>query len=433
MRTVTAPLGYLANCRLESVAVRELVLGPFASALRPSGRQALRGKIHGALVVLAALLVPQLAQAQPAENESAARVMYEAGASAYAAGRFEAAVQALARAYALSPRATVLFSLAQAERRLFVLNGELSVSDSAVAHFKAYLEQVPQGGRRADAVQALGELAVLRARPAEPRADARAEAGTAATRLLISVEPPSAEVRFDGVAKAERPLILETTPGPHTLVVEARGYFGETRQVSAVKDGVVATEIRLRAKPGKVKLSARAGTQVWMDGTRLGTTPLGPLEIEAGKHRFDFRSPGYAAEARFVSVARGAEVTVAAVLQLTTQRKVSHGLLVSGSGAAFLGGAAAVMAWVFERDAQAVDDAARGRNLSPEELSDHNRSLDRRDGWRTVSVASLAVAAGLLIGGGVLYAWNPETASVERSRPVRSSWYVGAEGAGLRL
>lgn len=411
---------------------RTLVLGPRASALRPGGRP-FGAKGRGGLAVLATLLATSLAHGEPAGNESAARVLYEAGASAYAAGRFEAAVQALAKAYSLSPRATVLFSLAQAERRLFVVNGDLSVSDSAEAHFKAYLEQVPQGGRRADAVQALGELAVLRARPAEPRAQAQAEAGAAATRLLVSVEPPFAEVRFDGVAKAERPLILETTPGPHTLVVEARGYFGETRQVSAVEDGVVATEIRLEAKPGRVKLSAQAGTQVWLDGTRLGTTPLGPLEVEAGQHRFVFRSPGYAAEARLVSVERGAEVTVAPVLQLTTQRKISHGLLVGGGAAALVGGAAAVTALVFERDARAVDDAARDRNLSRDELSDHNRSLDRRDGWRTVSVASLAVAAGLLVGGGVLYFWNPETTSADGSRSVRGSWFVGAEGAGLRL
>jgi PEGA domain len=393
-----------------------------------------RRMVCGAAV--AALFVHQRAQAEPtpSESENAARVLYEAGASAYAAGGFEAATQALAKAYSLAPRPTVLFSLAQAERRLFVLNGNVAVADSAVAHFRAYLAQVPHGGRRADVAEALGELAVLRARPAESSAEVETQS-RGATRLLVSVEPPSAEVRVDGVLESDRPLILETTPGSHTLAVEARGYFGESRQVSAVAEGVVATEVRLTPKPATVRLVAAAGTQVWLDGTRLGTTPLGPLRVEAGSHRFELRAPGHTAETRLILAERGAELTVSAFLQLTTQRKLSHGLLVGGGLAALVGGAAAVTAVAFERDATAVERAAREGNISGEALLEHNRSLERRDSWRGVSVVSFAAAAGLVIGGGALYFWNPDGPPPEGSTGARvtSRWSIQADGVGLSL
>jgi PEGA domain len=385
----------------------------------------------GGLVVVASL-AHRAARAEPTSNENAARVLYEAGASAYAAGRFEAATQALSQAYALTPRATVLFSLAQAERRLFVLNGDVAVADSAVAHFKSYLEQVPQGGRRADAVEALGELAVLRARTTATEAPAQPPA--AVTRLLVSVEPETAQVRVDGLVKTERPLILETSPGLHTIAVDAPGYVGEVKQVSAVPESVVATEIRLAAKPAQVRLSAPAGTNVWLDGARLGTTPLGTLRIPAGKHRFDFSLPGHISESRAVVLARGAELTVSAALPLTTQRKLSHGLLVGGGVAALLGGAAAITALVYEKEARSMADAAQRGNISRDQLLDYNRGLERRDTWRTVAVGSFSAGAGLLLGGGALYFWNPESSSLDGGGlRLSGRWDVGADGARLGL
>lgn len=393
--------------------------------------RALASMVLGGLVV-ATTLVDGAARAEPNTNENAARVLYEAGASAYAAGRFEAATQALSQAYALTPRATVLFSLAQAERRLFVLGGDVAVADSAVAHFKAYLEQVPQGGRRADAVEALGELAVLRARTTA--ADAPSSVPSAVTRLLLSVEPESAQVRVDGLVKTERPLILETSPGLHTIAVDAPGYVGEVRQVSAVLSSVVATEIRLAAMPAQVRLSAPAGTNVWLDGARLGTTPLGTLRLPAGKHRFDFSLPGHVAESRIVVLERGAQLTVSAVLPLTTRRKLSHGLLVGGGVAALVGGAAAITALVYEKDARAVEDAARSGSISREQLLDYNRDLERRNTWRTVAVGSFGTAAGLLLGGGGLYFWNPESPTLDGGA-IRFSgrWDIGTDGARLGL
>ena len=43
-----------------------------------------------------------------------------AGAQAYAAGKYTDAVRSFEQAYALAPRPTVLFSLAQAERKSFL-------------------------------------------------------------------------------------------------------------------------------------------------------------------------------------------------------------------------------------------------------------------------------------------------------------------------
>jgi len=91
-------------------------------------------------------------------NVDQAKTFFTAGAQAYERGDFLGAIQAFERAYQLAPRPAILFSIAQAYRRQYYIDKKPEPLKSAVANYRKYLEQAPDGNRRADAAQALAEL-----------------------------------------------------------------------------------------------------------------------------------------------------------------------------------------------------------------------------------------------------------------------------------
>ena len=149
-------------------------------------------------LVAALPLVVTAAHAQPAQDLEQAKTYFNAGAQAFGAGQFTAAVQAFEEAYKLAPRPAILFSMAQAERRQYAVDRRPENLRRAVAHYRQYLKEVDKGGRRADAAQALSELEPMLAKlDAEPRAAGTPPAPppeVAQTRLMVSTQTKGAEV-----------------------------------------------------------------------------------------------------------------------------------------------------------------------------------------------------------------------------------------------
>ena len=103
-----------------------------------------------AALVVALLTTSRMAAAgEPTTDDvERARTFFNAGAQAYASARYAEAVRSFEQAYELAPRPQLLFSLAQAERKEFFASNDGGYVRRAVQHYKAYLEQVPSGGRR---------------------------------------------------------------------------------------------------------------------------------------------------------------------------------------------------------------------------------------------------------------------------------------------
>src|SRR5262249_10580393 len=132
---------------------------------------AMRRAAHlGATALLAGLLSLQGA-ALAADPVAEAKTYYDAGVRAYAAAQYAVAIEAFTEAYRLAPRESVLFSLAQAERRQYTVDRNQKHLRDAIAHFRQYLDAVPEGGRRADSVEALGELEAIASRLSPPSAE----------------------------------------------------------------------------------------------------------------------------------------------------------------------------------------------------------------------------------------------------------------------
>jgi hypothetical protein len=373
------------------------------------------------IVCAGVLVVTRDATGQPAATEGEtdrAKVLYAAGASAYAAGNFGAAVQALKEAYDLAPRPTVLFSLAQAERQLYTLERQPALLRDAIGHYRTYVEQTPQGGRRTDAVEVLGELESEAAHVAadSPKAE---PAHAAATRLMITARAVGAVVSIDGAEHDESPVIEETRPGPHQVVTRAPGYFEDARTVTSIEGSLVAVEVTLRERAARVDLDVPDGTEVLLDGKSMGTAPLDALDVAAGTHLLGFSRAGYVPELRTFAAQRGASIEVAAKLRMTAQRKVAYAILGVGAAGAVAGAVATVVTLVAENQAKDIAGDAAAGNISQAQLDDYNSAIGRRDDWRTAAFVAFGATAALWLAGGLLY-------GVDHQEPVDGVDHVGA-------
>ena len=106
------------------------------------------------------------------------------------------------------------------------------------------------------------------------------------------------EGRIVGTTDADR---LMLAAGPHTieLVNETLGYK-VTRTVQVMPGKVASLAVDL--PKGVVNLNAMPWAEVWVDGQRVGETPIGNLSIPIGPHEVVFRHPQFGEKRHAISV-----------------------------------------------------------------------------------------------------------------------------------
>jgi hypothetical protein len=97
--------------------------------------------------------------------------------------------------------------------------------------------------------------------------------------------------------------------GRHDLEVvnETLGYRS-TRTV-LVAPGKIAP-ITIELPEGAINVNASPWAEVWIDGRRVGETPIGNLPIAIGPHEIVFRHPQFGEKRQAVSVTLSAPVRV---------------------------------------------------------------------------------------------------------------------------
>ena len=89
--------------------------------------------------------------------------------------------------------------------------------------------------------------------------------------------------------------------GDRTLVlVNAALEFREERQVKVVARK--KTVLAIDGPTGILHVNARPWAEVWIDGRRVGETPLGNVTLPIGKHEVVFRHPGHPEKLTTVTV-----------------------------------------------------------------------------------------------------------------------------------
>jgi len=330
-----------------------------------------------------------------------AKDSFRAGASAYAAGEYLAAIQALEAAYALTPLPAIAFSLAQAERRQYFVARDTEHLVRSIALFRRYVEQVPNGGRRTDALDALGQLEPIAAQvQASTNPKVVHENAVPSTRLMVVSEAPGARIWIDGVDVAGSPLIREVLPGKHQVSVRAAGFHEATRDVVAVAGEFVPISVPLVELPSTLEVTAPEDAEIYVDGAfvSLGGEAV-VLELKSGRHRVSVAEVGHRVSSQVFDCARGERQKAVFTLEPTTQRIASHALLIGGAAALGAGALLTGLAIQSENDAQAFLDKSQSGNVSRPELVRYDADVTQRDRYRVMAGTAFAAALGLVVTG----------------------------------
>lgn len=286
-----------------------------------------------------------------------------------------------------------------------------------------HLRDVPDGGRRADAVEALAQL--------EPIAGTLEASGDLVplddtppeTRIVVTSPTPGARVALDGAAPQATPFTTVLTPGPHQVRVEAEGFVATDRNLQIPAEAVTALGIPLVAKPGRIRVDGPSGAQVTIDGNLQGILPLSEsVRVDAGPHRVRVALSGHQDHTTELRLGRGEEAAVSADMPLTTQRYTAMGLLFGGGGLFAVGTGLGTVALVrqaqassLKSDIDAGEVVCRG-GVCPQ-LDDYNRAVNDRAVLGGTSIGFLVAGVAAGTGGLLLYLFDEPEADTGAAPP----------------
>jgi hypothetical protein len=396
------------------------------------------------LVSLLALLILLGSSASRADEQDTAlraraEASFRAGAAAYAAGEYLAAIQALDAAYALTPLPAIAFSLAQAERRHYFASHEPQHLERAITLYRSYVAQVRVGGRRADALEALSQLEPLAAAQGLGTSAAKSSEVSAPTRLLVMCDAPGALVTLDDGPKVASPLVREVEPGQHHARAEAPGFFPAERALTALQGELILGELTLHERPSTLLLDVPDDADIYVDGNFAAQGgPHVKLELPAGEHRLALAAKGARIESRRIRLERGALHKLRIKLTRTPQRVAARALF--GLGGAVLGagivlGGLAIQA---EGRAQHFLDAREQGNVTSRQLTAYHQHVRDRESYRGWGIASVGIASALFVAGVLLRELDrPNQRDIQREGRARAlpqlSPFVHKAGAGALI
>lgn len=327
-----------------------------------------------------------------------AQQLFEAGSLAYDRARYDAAAQAFEAAYAAFPRPEIAFSLAQSQRRQFFVDRERWRLRRAAELYRLYLQRVPEGARRADAVEQLQQIQPWLAEDSDER-EAPVDASDVPTQLMVYSAVANAEASVDGGGFAALPAIVTADEGAHEVTVRASGFHSITTTANAVEGRLVPVPISLQPLPAYLNLRVNRRARVLVDGREVATTPLPrPIELSAGEHEVTLRAPGRIPATRTLQFERAHRRDATVYLAPTLQRRVAWGMLGSSAGLAVAGAGTLGFALGAQRRARRVDERRRTENIELGTAEQFNVDIRQRDQLRgaTIGLWSAAAVAGVV-------------------------------------
>jgi hypothetical protein len=346
-----------------------------------------------AIVSIALFSVGALADGAHATEDSQhaqAQKLVEVGLKDARAQRFEAAVKNFDAALKLFPHPEIAHNLARAQEE----SGHLI---AAIDAFKRALDM--------DATYTFAEEARTRITTLDKT--------LRETHGVVTVRSTPEEVAL--TISAGEQLVAGHLTTPVTRYIPAGGLsikaskagFLATEHLGEVAAGVdVVVDLVLRPVPKKgfVTITADAeGAEVFIDGQRVGVTPLEGYAIQAGRHALLITVMGRVPYEASFEVTPNAEARVGAVLVSDQVDEAPMGSSLLGGVLLGSGGGAAVIAatlWVF-----AAKNAAKARDASDDSTYDQivsNTMAQQAGAW-----VSAAVALGLIGTGAAFLIMGP--------------------------
>jgi hypothetical protein len=146
-----------------------------------------------------------------------------------------------------------------------------------------------------------------------------AEVRARVSTLVLAARKPGARVLVRGQLVGTTPLSepLRLNAGSATLEVLLEGHhpFRQTLTLPGANETKVTVELIPKDTTGRLHVrSATAGASVFVDGRRIGTTPVDAI-LSAGQHRISLRKDGYQETQTNVVVTAGSERTMDVALE----------------------------------------------------------------------------------------------------------------------
>jgi serine/threonine-protein kinase len=114
----------------------------------------------------------------------------------------------------------------------------------------------------------------------------------------------SLTVSEDGRALGTSGEPIRIAAGRHTLAIGRDDLGYQAVQVVDVKPGR-PHRIELSLPSGIANLNATPWAEVWIDGRKIGETPLGRVQLTIGPHEVQFRHPELGTQTRTLTVTTG--------------------------------------------------------------------------------------------------------------------------------
>jgi tetratricopeptide (TPR) repeat protein len=407
------------------------------------------------LLSLAFLLNGAVAHGQDAEAQ--ARTYFNIGAKAYQAGKYEDAIQAFQEAYKKSPRAGLVFSMAQAYRMQYFASNDRAHLKNSIHFYREYLKKEASGPRAGDSQQALATLVPILERlegaGAAENMAAPAQSGSGKPMVMINSPLAGVKVAFDGKAGGELPFVRPVAAGKHRFTLSKAGYDDYSREfVVDPRTGVPPFDIPLVEKPASLTVAAPEGAEISIDGRPQGEAPLPAIALKPGRHFVAVTMNGREPFTREVDLRRGERRRLAVDLESTGQRTAAWIMMGAGAGGMIAGGVLGFFALDKESDAQAIlDDAESQGNQSEARRREYEELRDDRDQLRLAAVITAGAGLAVTTTGILLFALDspkvrvpardegpspePETAPPSSAPTMEVSaaplWAPGFAGAAL--
>jgi hypothetical protein len=103
---------------------------------------------------------------------------------------------------------------------------------------------------------------------------------------------------------------LALAPGPHRLELTNRRFNYRSELTLSLEPGQILSHTMLLPS-GQLRIRGVAGTEVWVEGERIGTMPLGDVSVPIGTREVVFRHPQLGERRQAVEVLVGTPADVA--------------------------------------------------------------------------------------------------------------------------
>ncbi len=133
--------------------------------------------------------------------------------------------------------------------------------------------------------------------------------------VSITSNPTGADVYIDGVYKGVTPLKTILSYGEHTIRFNREGYYQETQTIEVGDNMDLVTE-KLRQIVGKMKItSSPSGALVYIDGVKVGQTPLMLDDVIVGSRKVILKKAGYESYEKTLVLSENTENILVATLE----------------------------------------------------------------------------------------------------------------------